>query len=340
MHSLPRLTSQSINCHINNQQDCLSGRRFHLGENVLYNIHKQALSEYLKSGVIDQKIVQLNLLKMSKLNSYDLSVLKDVYSQPNSSRLDQQQANIILSKIKTQRNPKSINFNQKSQNELSQEEIDFMSIEEQLKQCLRSKINTSKVFNGTYLIDPTINDLKKINLHGKRQLHHLLSKEPQKKLNKKTSLLQRQSSIVNPLQYRKPSIQSMEVEDVTQYMSSKILESKANVEQLVERLKQPEISEKQKYFFYLVQNCDCKALNSLIQDKSFDKSIINEPDQKGFCAVHIAIKKQNPQLLKLLLKNGARTNILTKNGKSLQQLSELYQNQEIIEILETQKYYK
>ncbi|CAD8170131.1 unnamed protein product [Paramecium pentaurelia] len=340
MHSLPRLTSQSINCHISNKSDSLNGRRLHLGENVLYRIHKQALSEYLKSGVIDQKIVQLNLLKMSKLNSQDLSILKDVYTQPYSSRFEQQQAKNILSKIKTQRNPESINSNEKNQIELSQEEIDFMSVEEQLKQCLRSKINTSKVFNGTYLIDPTINDLKKINLQGKRQLHNLLNIEPKKKVQKKTSLLQRQSSILNPQHCRKPSIQFMEVEDVTQYMSSKILESKANIDQLVERFKKPEISEKQQYFFRLIQNCDCKALNSLFQEKSFDTSIINTPDEKGFYAIHLAIKKQNPLLLILLLKNGARTDLLTKNGKSVQQLSQLYQNQEIIEILERQKYNK
>ncbi|CAD8185611.1 unnamed protein product [Paramecium pentaurelia] len=215
-----------------------------------------------------------------------------------------------------------------------------MTIEEQLKQCLRSKINTSKVFNGTYLIDPTINDIKKINLKGKRQLHHLLNMEPKKKLQKKTSLLQRQSSIINPLYCRQSSIQNIEVEDVTQYMSSKILESKANIELLVERLKQPEISEKQQYFFNFVQNCDCKSLNTLFQDQYFDNSIINTPDQKGFYAIHIAIKKQNPQLLKLLLKNGARIDVLTKNGKSLKQLSELYQNQEIMEILEKYKYYQ
>ncbi|CAD8107229.1 unnamed protein product [Paramecium sonneborni] len=340
MHSLPRLTSQSINCHISNQSDSLSSRKFHLGENVLYQIHKKALSEYLKSGVIDQKIVQLNLLKMSKLNTQDLSVLKDVYLQPFSSRIEQQQAKNILSKIKTQRNPKSIYLNEKNYNELSQEEIDFMSVEEQLKQCLRSKINTSKVFNGTYLIDPTINDLKKINLQGKRQLHNLLNMEPKKKLHKKTSLLQRQSSILNPLHCHKPSIQNIEVEDVTQYMSSKILESKANIEQLVERFKQPEISEKQQHFFRLIQNCDCKSLNQFFQDRSFDNQIINTPDQKGFYAIHIAIKKQNPQLLRLLLKYGARTDLLTKNGKSIQQLSDLYQNQEIKEILEREKYFK
>ncbi|CAD8197413.1 unnamed protein product [Paramecium octaurelia] len=340
MNSLPRLTSQSINCHINNNSDFLSGRRFQLGENVLYRIHKQALSEYLKSGVIDQKIVQLNLLKLSKLNSEDLSILKDVYKQAYSSRFEQQQAKNILSKIKTQRHPKNLNLNEKNQVELSQEEIDFMSVEEQLKQCLRSKINTSKVFNGTYLIDPTINDLKKINFQGKRQLHNLLNIEPKKKLQKKTSMLQRQSSILNPLHCRKPSIHSMEVEDVTEYMSSKILESKANIDQLVERFKKPEISEKQQYFFRLVQNCDCKAIQSFFQDISYDPSIINTPDEKGFYSIHIAIKKQNPQLLMLLLKNGARTDLLTKNGKSVQQLSLIYQNSEILEILEGLKYYQ
>ncbi|CAD8100716.1 unnamed protein product [Paramecium sonneborni] len=33
----------------------VSGRKFHLGENILYQIHKQALLEYLKSGVSNQK---------------------------------------------------------------------------------------------------------------------------------------------------------------------------------------------------------------------------------------------------------------------------------------------
>lgn len=29
------------------------------------------------------------------------------------------------------------------------------------KQCLRTKMNASKLFNGTYLVDPSINDLSK-----------------------------------------------------------------------------------------------------------------------------------------------------------------------------------
>ncbi|CAD8102490.1 unnamed protein product [Paramecium primaurelia] len=338
MYSLPRLTSKSIKTENNTSIQNENKKKFHFSENIMYKMSKQALQDYLKSGIIDQRIVQLNLVKMSKLKNKDLSILNDFYSQPSTSRIEQAQQ--ILSKIKTHQIPKNSYFNEKSENKLNQNELNFYQIEEQLKQCLKTKMNASKLFNGTYLVDPSINDLKLKSQTSKPYLHMLQKMEPQKRIAKKTQSLKRQSSILNPQYCKQSSIQSMEIEDVTDYMSSRLIESKANIEQLVEKYKIIELLPEQKQFFNFVQNCDIKSLLILFQDKSFDPSLINSSDEKGFYPIHIAIKKQNIQLLKLLLKYGAKVDVKTRKGKTIKELSQIYENQEIIDFLDRNHYCK
>ncbi|CAD8203897.1 unnamed protein product [Paramecium octaurelia] len=340
MYSLPRLTSKSVKTQINTSIETENKKKFHFSDNIMYKMSKQALQDYLKSGVIDQRIVQMNLVKMSKLKNSDLSILNDFYSQPSTSRIEQEQAQQILSKIKTHQIPKNSYFNEKSENKSYQNDVNFYQIEEQLKQCLRTKMNVSKLFNGTYLVDPSINDLTKKSQTSKPYLQMLHKMEPQKRITKKTKSFKRQSSILNPQYCKQNSIQNMEIEDVTDYMSSRLIESKANIEQLVEKYKIIDLTPEQKSFFNLVQNCDIKGLLLLFQDKSFDVSLINSADEKGFYPIHIAIKKQNVSLFKLLLKFGAKLNVTTRNGKSIQDLSQLYENQEIIDLIKRNHYYK
>ncbi|CAD8115084.1 unnamed protein product [Paramecium sonneborni] len=340
MYSLPRLTSKSVKTQINTTIDSENKNKFHFSENIMYKISKQALQNYLKSGVIDQRIVQLNLVKMSRLKNSDLSILNDFYSQPSSSRIEQEQAQLILSKIKTHQIPKNQYQNEMSENKLNSNELNFGQVEEQLKQCLKTKMNVSRMFNGTYLVDPSISDLTKKSQTTQPYLQMLQKMEPQKRIAKKTKSFKRQSSILNPLYCKQPSIQSMEIEDVTEYMSSRLIESKANIEQLVERYKTIDLTQEQKTFFNLIQKCDLNGLIQLFQDKSFNHSLINSSDEKGLYPIHIAIKKQNVQMLKLLLKFGAKLNVTTRNGKTVNDLSQIYENSEILKILQRYDYFK
>ncbi|CAD8100718.1 unnamed protein product [Paramecium sonneborni] len=98
---------------------------------------------------------------------------------------------------------------------------------------------------------PPLMVLRKLIYKKKRQLHNLFNIEP-----KKISLLHEKTSFLNHLLYHKTSIKNIEVKDFTEYMSVKIL---------IERFKQPEISENN--LFKLVQNCDFKVMNQFFQKK-------------------------------------------------------------------------
>ncbi|CAD8191645.1 unnamed protein product [Paramecium octaurelia] len=287
--------------------------KLHVGENLMYQIHKRALQEYLKSGNIDQRIVSMNLLNVSQLKNEELNVLHQSLSTKNQKL--EGDAGKILSKFrpKVKSNGLPLYFKKP---DYSHEDQELNQLEEHLKIVLKSKLNTCKVFNGTYLVDPSIQDLQRTNQK---------SKPPQQ-------------LIYFPAIKRQPSQGNLrDTQQIKQVVNQRLHDSQLTLQELRERYKESKLTDFQKYFFQLIDEGDVGELQSLFKQKEISQNILNSPNHKGYYPVHLAIRQKDPQLFKLFLQNGADLSVLTRKKKSIKQLLEIYYNDEIYELINGKK---
>ncbi|CAD8194999.1 unnamed protein product [Paramecium pentaurelia] len=287
--------------------------KLHVGENLMYQIHKKALQEYLQSGNIDQRIVSMNLLNVSQLKNEELNVLQQSLTAKNQKL--EGDAGKILSKFrpKVKSNGFPLYFKKP---DYAHEDQELNQLEEHLKIVLKSKLNTCKVFNGTYLVDPSIQDLQRTNQK---------SKQPQQ-------------LVYFPAIKRQPSQATLrDSQQIKQVVNQRLHDSELTLQELRDRYKESKLSDFQKYFFQLIDEGDVGELQSLFKQKEISLDILNSPNHKGYYPIHLAIKYKNPQLFKLFQQNGADLTVLTRKKKSIKQLLEIYYNDEIYELINGKK---
>lgn len=110
-------------------------------------------------------------------------------------------------------------------------------------------------------------------------------------------------------------------------------ESEANLNSVLEKYRKVELSKEENRLYDAVRRGDHIELTQWFEQEPEAVRLINIPDEKGLYAIHIAIMRKDAQMFKFLQTYGANMCVLTKKGKTVQQLCGLYQNEEIDALL-------
>ncbi|CAK64477.1 unnamed protein product (macronuclear) [Paramecium tetraurelia] len=272
--------------------------KLHVGENLMYQIHKRALQEYLKSGNIDQRIVSMNLLNVSQLKNEELNVLHQSLSTKNQKL--EGDAGKILSKFrpKVKSNGLPLYFKKP---DYSHEDQELNQLEEHLKIVLKSKLNTCKVFNGTYLVDPSIQDLQRTNQKSKPH----------------------QQFVYFPAIKRQPSQGNLrDTQQIKQVVNQRLHDSQLTLQELRERYKESKLSDFQKG---MSANCNLYSNKRKYPKTSLIVQIIKVTTLFTWLSD------------KRILNYQTDLSVLTRKKKSIKQLLEIYYNDDIYELINGKK---
>lgn len=160
---------------------------------------------------------------------------------------------------------------------------------------LKSKLNTQKLFNGTYLVDPSIEDLRKRDLkNGKGSFDAQfpkLQEEGSPLAGKLQDRLKRQSSKLKlpQVQQSKAVLKNCDKQEVMQILEQVGNKSEVTLKNLREKYKEVETDEEQRKFFRYVKNGDAVNLNQQFLNGELPLSVVNQPNEKGYYAIHLAI---------------------------------------------------